>query len=620
MKSLLTAFTPVLIVGQSLLLAQGTAQITDPEPRHSIEVLVSTDSLREAAEKGDDEAQTELAKIYFRGTEPAPRDIQGGIELLNKAVQKKNPEAQLLLGACLCAGVGQSKDYLSAIDYFQRAASNGCGKAYLCMYAMYRDGCGVDKNNDQAIRFLQQGIDARSPEALCEMALLRLKGFLGLGADRASALSYLRQAAEAGSERAIAVCGTDRSDAEISQDVEGWDLFRPAELINEPNGADSSLKQAAVNNDLPLLNYLLEQKGNPRLQCDEDALCALTAAARHGYTDIVLRLLECGIYPNERDTEGTTALIAAAGEGKADMVKLLLDNGARKDVEDSTGATALEAAQRSDDAETIRLLGGTPESDRPTPPDEAPSAPSIEEGARQQLARVQGLYFSGSLERAYQKRVIELLQKIANGAPIDTRLDAARNNTTALHNACAICDLELVQWLVANGADLNARAKNGATPYVCVGEDRVKGPIVRKWIKQAQANPSSVSRPAPQPVATSSSSLAAGARQQIARVQGLYFSGSLERAYQKRVIELLQKIANGAPIDTRLDAARNNTTALHNACAICDLELVQWLVANGADLNARAKNGATPYVCVGDDRVKGPIVRKWIKQAQANRR
>ena len=173
---------------------------------------------------------------------------------------------------------------------------------------------------------------------------------------------------------------------------------------------------------------------------------------------------------------------------------------------------------------------------------------------------------------------------------------------------------------MANGADLNARAKNGATPYVCVGEDRVKGPIVRKWIKQAQANPSSVSRPAPQPVATSSSSLAAGARQQIARVQGLYFSGSLERAYQKRVIELLQKIANGAPIDTRLDAARNNTTALHNACAICDLELVQWLVANGADLNARAKNGATPYVCVGDDRVKGPIVRKWIKQAQANRR
>ena len=144
--------------------------------------------------------------------------------------------------------------------------------------------------------------------------------------------------------------------------------------------------------------------------------------------------------------------------------------------------------QRSDDAETIRLLGGTPESDRPTPPDEAPSAPSIEEGARQQLARVQGLYFSGSLERAYQKRVIELLQKIANGAPIDTRLDAARNNTTALHNACAICDLELVQWLVANGADLNARAKNGATPYVCVGDDRVKGPIVRKWIKQAQAS------------------------------------------------------------------------------------------------------------------------------------
>lgn len=265
MKAPFIVFVPLFLAGPSLILAQGTAQTTDSEPRNSIEALVSTDSLREAAEKGDAEAQTELAKIYFRGNEPAPRDIQAGTELLNKAVQKKNPEAQLLWGACLCAGVGQSKDYLSAIDYFRRAASNGCEKAYLCMYAMYRDGCGVDKNNEQAIRFLQQGIDARSPEALCEMALLRLKGFLGLGADRASALSYLRQAAEAGSERAIAVCGTDRSDAEISQTVEGWNLFRPAELINEPNGVDSSLKQAAVNNDLPLLNYLLEQKGNPCL-------------------------------------------------------------------------------------------------------------------------------------------------------------------------------------------------------------------------------------------------------------------------------------------------------------------------------------------------------------------
>lgn len=99
MKGLLTAFTPVLIAGQSLLLAQGTAQITDPEPRNSIEVLVSTDSLRKAAEKGDDEAQTELAKIYFRGTEPAPRDIQGGTELLNKAVQKKESGGAAPIGS-----------------------------------------------------------------------------------------------------------------------------------------------------------------------------------------------------------------------------------------------------------------------------------------------------------------------------------------------------------------------------------------------------------------------------------------------------------------------------------------------------------------------------------------
>lgn len=113
----------------------------------------------------------------------------------------------------------------------------------------------------------------------------------------------------------------------------------------------------------------------------------------------------------------------------------------------------------------------------------ASPAAAGDNGAEAQLARVRGLTMRTKLETSYQKRVIELLEMIAAGADVDTRLDAARNNTTCLHNAAAICDLELVQWLVEQGADINARAKNKARPLDCVGEDKAKAPQVRKWIK-----------------------------------------------------------------------------------------------------------------------------------------
>lgn len=113
----------------------------------------------------------------------------------------------------------------------------------------------------------------------------------------------------------------------------------------------------------------------------------------------------------------------------------------------------------------------------------ASPAAAADNGAEAQLARVRGLTMRTKLETSYQKRVIELLEQIANGADVDTRLDAARNNTTCLHNAAAICDLELVQWLVEQGADINARAKNKARPLDCIGENKAKAPQVRKWIK-----------------------------------------------------------------------------------------------------------------------------------------
>ncbi len=72
------------------------------------------------------------------------------------------------------------------------------------------------------------------------------------------------------------------------------------------------------------------------------------------------------------------------------------------------------------------------------------------------------------LEKLYQKRVLQLLERIKNGAPVDTVLENA-NGTTALHNACGLSRVDVVRWLVDHGANVNARTAKGASAETCVG-------------------------------------------------------------------------------------------------------------------------------------------------------
>jgi ankyrin repeat protein len=72
------------------------------------------------------------------------------------------------------------------------------------------------------------------------------------------------------------------------------------------------------------------------------------------------------------------------------------------------------------------------------------------------------------VERLYRKRLLPLLPQIVLGSSVDTVLPNA-NGTTALHNACGLSHVEIVQWLVEHGADLNARTAKGAAVDDCIG-------------------------------------------------------------------------------------------------------------------------------------------------------
>ena len=108
----------------------------------------------------------------------------------------------------------------------------------------------------------------------------------------------------------------------------------------------------------------------------------------------------------------------------------------------------------------------------------AEAAAAAAEAAAQRAATV-----NGYLERVnssapttatgqlYQKRLQTLLPMIAEGGDVNVTTTETKGNT-ALHYACATGDVELVQWLIANGADTNAKTEAGKTPIDCIGGDK----------------------------------------------------------------------------------------------------------------------------------------------------
>ena len=107
-------------------------------------------------------------------------------------------------------------------------------------------------------------------------------------------------------------------------------------------------------------------------------------------------------------------------------------------------------------------------------------------------------YYDDAVLQSYQKRLLTLLPRIQAGESVDTVLMNA-NGTTALHNACGLSHLEIVRWLVAHGANTNARTAKGATVAMCVGGPNAKA--INKILQSKPASPVTKAGYAPNSVA-----------------------------------------------------------------------------------------------------------------------
>jgi ankyrin repeat protein len=357
---------------------------------------------------------------------------------------------------------------------------------------------------------------------------------------------------------------------------------------------------AAANGHALVVDALLHAGASPVTTRGESGESVLMIAAMGGHLPVVERLLLGGAQPNAKDTiRGQTALMWAAAEGHANVVRVLVEAGADINAESSTQLTPLMFAIRAghiEAATTLLDLGANLTargSDGTTMLGLAIinahwelAARLLDRGADANASDVRGrpLHLLALMRRAHNRGLSMWLPRkedgnigsldlvkalLAHGADINFRLDykAPTYNpdhmalgspgttyvgATPLYIAAKNCDIDLLRFLAANGADPNIPNAANVTPLLA----------------------------------------AAGVGYTIGESPG-----TPDEALE--AVKLLQRLGNDvkAVTDLKVAGSRNGwdgAGALHGAIIRGATELVKWLIDQGVPLDLKNKAGNIP--------------------------
>lgn len=102
----------------------------------------------------------------------------------------------------------------------------------------------------------------------------------------------------------------------------------------------------------------------------------------------------------------------------------------------------------------------------------------------------------------------------------------------------------------------------------------------------------------------------------ISRLEKTTYRSSTDKLYRKRLLTLLPEVMMLNDVSRTTPDYKGNT-ALHYACGLSDVELVQWLVDHGADLEMSTEKGVSIDACVGGK--NAPQIKAILKEARARR-
>lgn len=407
----------------------------------------------------------------------------------------------------------------------------------------------------------------------------------------------------------------------------------------EPDG--TTALHWAVQRDEPALVRLLVDAGADVKASNRYGVTPLAVACSSGNARIVETLLEAGADPNGASAEGETPLMTAARTGKTDVVILLARRGADVNaVEKWRGQTALMWAIAEGHHDVVQaLLNAGADAKAKTTKGFTPFLFAVRRG---DIAIVQTMLAAGAdvneaggegttalaiaIVNAHYELAALLLDRGANpntDMPGGTALHAATRTRnyeygTVVRPAAVqtgtLDDLGLIKRLLAKGANPNARIVKplprqggfdnnylrliGATPFLLAA--RAADPTLMRLLLEHGADPAITTEENVTPLM-----VAAGA----GYVQGQSIG---EPANRLQAVQIA--LEHGGDVRA---SSKSGETAMHGAATGGVNEVVELLAKQGAQLDAKDKDGTTPLMIA--DGTKSNF-RRWPHTAELLKR
>ncbi len=196
----------------------------DPPPPDPAEIDVTelhVAALRELAEAGDAEAQTELGERYEDGRDVV-QDYGVAVSWFRRAADQGHAPGQVALGFMYDRGRGVGQNDADAVRWYRRAAEQGNARAQHNLGVMYREGRGVAQDDASAVAWFRRAADQGRIDAQHNLGWMYLHG-RGVPQGYDVAITWIRRAAEqgepyaqvrwAGCTRTVAACGATTLEA-----------------------------------------------------------------------------------------------------------------------------------------------------------------------------------------------------------------------------------------------------------------------------------------------------------------------------------------------------------------------------------------------------------------------
>ena len=150
--------------------------------------------LRELAEAGDAEAQTELGERYEDGR-GLVQDYAGAVSWFRRAAEQGYAAGQAAMGFMYARGRGVVQDDAEAVRWFRRSAEQGDGRGQNNLGSMYGTGRGVLQDDAEAVRWFRRSAEQGNGRGQNNLGLMYRDG-RGVSQDYGEAVRWFRRSAQ----------------------------------------------------------------------------------------------------------------------------------------------------------------------------------------------------------------------------------------------------------------------------------------------------------------------------------------------------------------------------------------------------------------------------------------